>query len=292
MIRRLYPHPWLSLTLVLVWMLLVNRWAVGSLVFAVIVGTVVPLMTAPYWPEARGYSRPGKIPAYVGIVVWDIIKANFVVARIVLFMPRRDLRPAWIVIPLELRRPEAITALAGTITLTAGLGGMGGAQPLAVTMNDGVALCIDCDETRIDRRIEHRYLDVKADDLDHAVALANQAKAAGTPLSIGLLGNAADLVPELLRRHTVGDITIDVVTDQTSAHDPLSYLPQGYAFADLKARAAENPERVTRDAQASMAAHVAAMVGFQSAGAEVFDYGNSIRAEARCGFFQLDFHVL
>lgn len=175
--------------------------------------------------------------------------------------------------------------LAGTITLTAGLGGMGGAQPLAVTMNDGVALCIDCDETRIDRRIEHRYLDVKADDLDHAVALANQAKAAGTPLSIGLLGNAADLVPELLRRHTVGDITIDVVTDQTSAHDPLSYLPQGYAFSDLKARAAENPERVTRDAQASMAAHVAAMVGFQSAGAEVFDYGNSIRDEARKGGF-------
>ena len=175
--------------------------------------------------------------------------------------------------------------LAGTITLTAGLGGMGGAQPLAVTMNDGVALCIDCDETRIDRRIEHRYLDVKADDLDHAVALANQAKAAGTPLSIGLLGNAADLVPELLRRHNAGDITIDVVTDQTSAHDPLSYLPQGYAFSDLKARAAENPERVTRDAQASMAAHVAAMVGFQSAGAEVFDYGNSIRDEARKGGF-------
>ncbi|MEZ5129529.1 MAG: urocanate hydratase [Micropruina glycogenica] len=175
--------------------------------------------------------------------------------------------------------------LAGTITLTAGLGGMGGAQPLAVTMNDGVALCIDCDETRIDRRIEHRYLDVKADDLDHAVALANQAKAERRALSIGLLGNAADLVPELLRRHNAGDITIDVVTDQTSAHDPLSYLPQGYAFSDLKARAAENPERVTRDAQASMAAHVAAMVGFQSAGAEVFDYGNSIRDEARKGGF-------
>ena len=175
--------------------------------------------------------------------------------------------------------------LAGTITLTAGLGGMGGAQPLAVTMNDGVALCIDCDETRIDRRIEHRYLDVKADDLDHAITLANQAKAERRALSIGLLGNAADLVPELLRRHNAGDITIDVVTDQTSAHDPLSYLPQGYAFSDLKARAAENPERVTRDAQASMAAHVAAMVGFQSAGAEVFDYGNSIRDEARKGGF-------
>ena len=154
MIRRLYPHPWLSLTLVLVWMLLVNRWAVGSLVFAVIVGTVVPLMTAPYWPEARGYSRPGKIPAYVGIVVWDIIKANFVVARIVLFMPRRDLRPAWIVIPLELRRPEAITALAGTITLTPG-------TVSCDLSEDGRALLVHClhapdpDAVRIE--IQERY---------------------------------------------------------------------------------------------------------------------------------------
>ena len=120
MIRRLYPHPWLSVTLILVWMLLVNRWAVGSLVFAVIVGTVVPIMTAPYWPQAGGYSRPGRIPPYLGIVIWDILKANFVVAGIVLFKPRRNLRPAWITVPLELRRPEAITALAGTITLTPG----------------------------------------------------------------------------------------------------------------------------------------------------------------------------
>ncbi len=176
-------------------------------------------------------------------------------------------------------------SLAGTITLTAGLGGMGGAQPLAVTMNDGVALCIDCDSTRIDRRIEHRYLDVRADDLSHAIALANEAKTNRTPLSIGLLGNAADLVPELLRRHLAGEITIDVATDQTSAHDPLAYLPRGYAFADLKHLAAENPEQVTRDSQASMAAHVEAMVGFQQAGAEVFDYGNSIRDEARKGGF-------
>jgi multicomponent K+:H+ antiporter subunit E len=120
MIRRLYPHPWLSVTLIFVWMLLVNRWAVGSLVFAIIVGTVVPIMTAPYWPHARGYSKPGKIPGYICIVVWDIIKANFVVAGIVLFKPRRDLRPAWVVVPLELRRPEAITTLAATITLTPG----------------------------------------------------------------------------------------------------------------------------------------------------------------------------
>ena len=173
--------------------------------------------------------------------------------------------------------------LAGTITLTAGLGGMGGAQPLAVTMNEGVALCIDCDASRIERRIEHRYLDVQADDLAHAITLANDAKAERRALSIGLLGNAADLVPELLRLHLAGEITIDVVTDQTSAHDPLSYLPQGYEFTDLKRRAADDPKRVTRDAQASMATHVAAMAGFVSAGAEVFDYGNSIRDEARKG---------
>ena len=179
--------------------------------------------------------------------------------------------------------------LAGTITLTAGLGGMGGAQPLAVTMNDGVAICIDCDESRIDRRIEHRYLDVKASDLDDAIAQANQAKADRRPLSIGLLGNAAHLVPELLRRHTAGDITIDAVTDQTSAHDPLAYLPLGYEFAEMKARAAADPAQFTRDAQAAMAAHVAAMVGFQDAGAEVFDYGNSIRDEARKGGFDRAF---
>ncbi len=175
--------------------------------------------------------------------------------------------------------------LAGTITLTSGLGGMGGAQPLAVTMNDGVALCIDCDESRIDRRIEHRYLDVKARDLDDAIVLANRAKGDRAPLSIGLLGNAADLLPELLRRHGAGDLTIDVVTDQTSAHDPLAYLPRGYDFARMKALADADPAAFTADARASMAAHVEAMVGFQNAGAEVFDYGNSIRDEARKGGF-------
>lgn len=173
--------------------------------------------------------------------------------------------------------------LAGTLTLTAGLGGMGGAQPLAVTMHGGVVLCVECDPSRIERRLEHGYLDVVADDLDDAVQRAHSAKAAGRPLSIGVLGNAAEVVPETLRRHRAGEVVVDVVTDQTSAHDPLTYLPIGYAVADLPSRAAADPATVTRDARASMARHVVAMVGFQDSGAEVFDYGNSIRAEAREG---------
>jgi urocanate hydratase len=167
-------------------------------------------------------------------------------------------------------------SLAGTITLTAGLGGMGGAQPLAVTMNGGVALCIDCDQSRIRRRIEHGYLDVEAADVDDAVRRAEAAARVGEALSIGLLGNAADLVPELLRM----DAPINVVTDQTSAHDPLTYLPRGVKFEDMAALRAEDPDGFTRRARESMAAHVAAMVGFKDAGAEVFDYGNSIRGEA------------
>jgi urocanate hydratase len=167
--------------------------------------------------------------------------------------------------------------LAGTITLTAGLGGMGGAQPLAVTMNDGVAICIECDTTRIDRRIEHRYLDVRADSLDHALQLAVEARDARTPLSIGVLGNAAELVPELLAKGA----PIDVVTDQTSAHDPLWYLPVGVDFDDWSKERAKDPAGLTERARKSMAAHVEAMVGFADAGAEVFDYGNSIRDEAR-----------
>jgi urocanate hydratase len=168
-------------------------------------------------------------------------------------------------------------SLAGTITLTAGLGGMGGAQPLAVTMNDGVVICIDCDPRAISRRIEHRYLDVQADSLDHALRLAVDARDARRPLSIGVLGNAAELVPELLARNA----PIDIVTDQTSAHDPLSYLPLGVEFAEIKNFAADKPEEFTARARESMARHVEAMVGFQDAGAEVFDYGNSIRGEAR-----------
>jgi urocanate hydratase len=168
-------------------------------------------------------------------------------------------------------------SLAGTITLTAGLGGMGGAQPLAVTMNDGVVICIDCDPRAISRRIEHRYLDVQANSLDHALQLAIDARDARRPLSIGVLGNAADLVPELLARNA----PIDIVTDQTSAHDPLAYLPLGIEFADMKSFAADKPEEFTARAREAMARHVEAMVGFQDAGAEVFDYGNSIRGEAK-----------
>ncbi|MFJ3326817.1 urocanate hydratase [Streptomyces griseus] len=167
--------------------------------------------------------------------------------------------------------------LAGTITLTAGLGGMGGAQPLAVTMNDGVAICIDVDPRAIDRRIEHRYLDVKADNLEHALQLAVEARDARRPLSIGLLGNAAELLPRMLAESA----PIDIVTDQTSAHDPLAYLPLGVDFDDMATLAAEKPADFTQRARESMARHVEAMVGFMDAGAEVFDYGNSIRGEAQ-----------
>jgi urocanate hydratase len=167
-------------------------------------------------------------------------------------------------------------SLTGTITLTAGLGGMGGAQPLAVTMNGGVAICVDCDQSRISRRIEHGYLDEQAGDTADAVRRASAARDKGLPLSIGLLGNAADIFADLL----ASGAPIDIVTDQTSAHDPLTYLPQGVAFEDMAALRAEDPEGFTRRARESMAAHVAAMVGFMDAGAEVFDYGNSIRGEA------------
>ena len=167
--------------------------------------------------------------------------------------------------------------LAGTITLTAGLGGMGGAQPLAVTMNGGVTICIDVDKSRIERRIAHGYLDVEAASVDDALRLAVEARDARKPLSIGLLGNAASLVPQLL----ANDAPIDIVTDQTSAHDPLSYLPIGVEFDDWHDYAQRKPEEFTGRARASMARHVEAMVGFMDKGAEVFDYGNSIRGEAQ-----------
>ncbi|WP_328721335.1 urocanate hydratase [Streptomyces sp. NBC_00247] len=175
--------------------------------------------------------------------------------------------------------------LAGTITLTAGLGGMGGAQPLAVTMNDGVAICVDCDPRAIERRIEHRYLDVRADSVAHALALATEARDARRPLSIGLLGNAAEILPELL----AAGAPIDIVTDQTSAHDPLAYLPLGVGFEAMAAYAAEKPADFTRRARESMARHVEAMVGFMDAGAEVFDYGNSIRGEAKLAGYERAF---
>ena len=168
-------------------------------------------------------------------------------------------------------------SLAGTITLTAGLGGMGGAQPLAVTMNGGVAICVECDPSRIARRREHGYLDVSVESMDEALRLAVEARDQRKSLSIGLLGNAASLVPRFL----ANDAPIDIVTDQTSAHDPLRYLPIGVEFEDWQDYAARKPEEFTGRARASMARHVEAMVGFQDRGAEVFDYGNSIRSEAQ-----------
>jgi urocanate hydratase len=175
--------------------------------------------------------------------------------------------------------------LAGTLTLTAGCGGMGGAQPLAVTMNGGAVICIDVDKTRLQRRVDHRYLDLIASDVDDAIAKATKAKRDKQPLSVGLVGNAATLVPELLRR----GLDVDIVTDQTSAHDPLSYIPEGIDPGDAPDYAAKKPEEFTDRARASMAKHVEAMVGFQDAGAEVFDYGNSLRGEAREGGYERAF---
>jgi len=175
--------------------------------------------------------------------------------------------------------------LAGTLTLTGGAGGMGGAQPLAVTMNDGVCLLVEVDEARLQRRVEHRYLDVIAADIDDAIAQCLSAKRDRKALSVGLVGNCASVVPELLRR----GVEIDIVTDQTSAHDPLSYLPEGIEVADWHAYAEKKPDEFTDRARASMAKHVQAMVEFQDGGAEVFDYGNSIRAEAQLGGYERAF---
>jgi urocanate hydratase len=172
--------------------------------------------------------------------------------------------------------------LAGTLTLTAGVGGMGGAQPLAVTLNDGVALCVDVDPGRIARRIELGYLDEVADDLDDAVARVLAAKRERRALSVGVVGNAAEVFPELLRR----GVEIDIVTDQTSAHDPLNgYVPVGYDLEEADRLRGKDPGRYVEEARLSMAKHCAAMVGFQTAGAEVFDYGNNLRGEARLGGF-------
>ena len=171
--------------------------------------------------------------------------------------------------------------LAGTLTLTAGCGGMGGAQPLAVTMNEGVCLVVDVDPTRLAKRVKDRYLDEVAHDLDDAIARVTAAKKERRALSVGVLGNAAVVFPELLRR----GVEIDIVTDQTSAHDPLSYLPEGIDLEDGPDYAAKKPEEFTDRARVSMAKHVEAMVGFMDGGAEVFDYGNSIRDEARLGGF-------
>ena len=189
----------------------------------------------------------------------------------------------------EQRGEQFDGTLAGTLTLTGGCGGMGGAQPLAVTMIDGACLIVDVDETRLQRRIGKRYLDELATDIDDAIARVNRAKAERRGLSVGLVGNAAEVFPELLRRHKAGEVTFDIVTDQTSAHDPLAYLPIGYTVAEWQDRAAADPEGFTVDARAAMAAQVQAMVEFQDAGAEVFDYGNSIRDEARQGGYDRAF---
>ena len=169
-------------------------------------------------------------------------------------------------------------SLRGRLTLTAGLGGMGGAQPLAVTMNEGVAVIVEVDRARIERRLQQRYLDVSATGLDEAVALAREAQAKGQPLSIGLIGNAAEVFPALLQR----GIIPDVVTDQTSAHDPLGgYIPAGLDVQQAAALRKSDPQAYIGRAKASMAAHVRAMLGFLHRGAVVFDYGNNLRHFAR-----------
>lgn len=177
--------------------------------------------------------------------------------------------------------------LAGTLTLTGGAGGMGGAQPLAVTMNGGTVLIVDVDQERLQRRVDHRYLDELASDLDDAIERVLAAKADQRALSVGLVGNAATVFTELLARR----VPVDIVTDQTSAHDPLHYLPEGVTLAEWHQRAASDPITFTDLSRASMAKQVQAMIGFQEAGAEVFDYGNSIRAEAVLGGCERAFEI-
>jgi urocanate hydratase len=176
-------------------------------------------------------------------------------------------------------------SLAGTLTLTGGCGGMGGAQPLAVTMNEGTCLIVDIDETRLRRRMHDRYLDEIADNIDDAIDRAVAAKTARKAISIGLVGNAATVFAELLKR----DVPIDIVTDQTSAHDPLYYIPEGVEVDDARALAEKNPEDFTKRSEEAMAKQVEAMVGFMDKGAVVFDYGNSIRDEARKGGYSRAF---
>jgi len=175
--------------------------------------------------------------------------------------------------------------LAGTLTVTAGCGGMGGAQPLAVTMNEGTCLIIDVDETRLRLRLVNRYLDEIADSLDEAIERVERYRAERRAISVGVVANAASALPELLRR----GVAVDIVTDQTSAHDPLFYLPEEIPFSEMRTRATDDPADFTVRAQASMAKHVRAMVEFQDAGAVVFDYGNSIRDEARKGGYDRAF---
>lgn len=177
----------------------------------------------------------------------------------------------------ELGNQEYQSDLTGTVTLTAGLGGMGGAQPLAVTMNNGVAICVDVDESRVDKRVETKYCDIKTNDLDEALKLAEDARQKGEALSIGLVGNAVDIHKAILDK----GFKIDIITDQTSAHDPLNgYVPQGYSVEEAKKLRKEDPKRYVELSQASMAKHVELMLEFQKQGAVAFDYGNNIRQVA------------
>ena len=185
----------------------------------------------------------------------------------------------------EIARRKFGNTLAGTITLTGGLGGMGGAQPLAITMNDGVALCVDVDAWRVNRRVETRYLDVVATSLEDAVAQCLAAKKERRRLSVGLVANAADVFPKLLAM----GFPADIVTDQTSAHDPLSYVPNDVSEDAAKNLLATNPAEYIRRSRLAMAEQCAAMVGFMDAGAEVFDYGNSLRREAQLGGYDRAF---
>jgi urocanate hydratase len=185
----------------------------------------------------------------------------------------------------EIARRRFGGSLAGTITLTAGLGGMGGAQPLAVTMNDGVGLCIEVDRWRAERRVETRYLDEIAESVEDAIARCVNARDERRALSVGLVGNAALLVPQLLEL----DFPADIVTDQTSAHDPLAYVPVDLTPEATAEMARTDPQELIRRSRESMATHCRAMVGFMDKGSEVFDYGNSLRAEAKLGGFERAF---
>lgn len=178
----------------------------------------------------------------------------------------------------ELAKQHFNGTLKHTITVTAGLGGMGGAQPLAVTMNDGVCIAIEVDESRIDRRIETGYADMKTDSLEEAILLAEEAKKAGKNISIGLLGNAAEMLPEMIQRGFIPD----VLTDQTSAHDPLNgYVPAGMTLEEADKLRTENPQEYVKQSRASIATHVKAMLEMMEKGAITFDYGNNIRQIAK-----------
>ena len=175
--------------------------------------------------------------------------------------------------------------LAGTLTVTCGAGGMGGAQPLAVTMNGGAVICCDVDPSRIERRLSTGYLDTLAHSLDEALELAERARRDATALSVGLVGNGSEVIGEIARR----DVQVDVATDQTPAHDPLNYVPPGMSLDDARRLRTDAPDEYVRRSRAAMAAHCAALVALMDKGTEVFDYGNSLRAEARLGGYERAF---